>query len=288
MTGIRTGTKRFAGLFLTMALCFHLHLPRSAGAEPLPVFVSILPQKYLVERIAGERVSVSVMVGPGASPSTYEPTPKQMVLLSEARIYFRIGVPFENVWIERLADVNREMTIVHTSEAVMTRELENHDGRDPHVWTSPLLTGHIARTMTDALVAAAPDHRVEFERNRARLASDLALLDAEIREILGKVTRRKFMVFHPSWGYFADSYGLEQVAIEEHGSEPTANRLAALIENAEGEGIRVIFVQKHFSRRNAEAVAREIGAKVIVVDPLAEDYIANLRSLAALFAEAMR
>jgi zinc transport system substrate-binding protein len=228
------------------------------------------------------------MVGPGASPATYEPTPKQMALLSEARIYFRIGVPFEKIWIERLADVNRKMEIVHTSEAVMTRELENHAGRDPHVWTSPLLTGHIARTMTDALVAALPDHRPEFERNYARLASDLARLDAEIREIFGKVKRRKFMVFHPSWGYFADSYGLEQVAIEEHGSEPAASRLAALIDDAEREEIRVIFVQKHFSRRNAEAVAKEIGAKVVAVDPLAEDYIANLRSLAALFAEAMQ
>jgi zinc transport system substrate-binding protein len=271
-----------------MALCSHLHLPSSAGAEPLTVFVSILPQKYLVERIAGESVRVSVMVGPGASPATYEPTPKQMALLSEARIYFRIGVPFENVWIERLADVNREMEIVHTSEAVMTRDLENHTGRDPHVWTSPLLTGHIARTMADALVAALPDQRPEFEENYARLASDLARLDAEIREIFSQVTGRKFMVFHPSWGYFADSYGLEQVAIEEHGSEPAASRLADLIDNAVGEGIRVIFVQKHFSRRNAETVAREIGAKIVVVDPLAEDYISNLRSLATLFAEAMR
>jgi zinc transport system substrate-binding protein len=288
MTRVKTVTKRAAGLFLTVVLCFHLHLPRSAGAEPLPVFVSILPQKYLVERIAGERVSVSVMVGPGASPATYEPTPRQMVLLSEARIYFRIGVPFENIWIARLADVNREMEIVHTSEAVMTRDFENHADRDPHVWTSPLLTGHIARTMTDALVASLPDHRSEFERNYVRLASDLARLDAEIREIFGKVTQRKFMVFHPSWGYFADSYGLEQVAIEEHGSEPTASSLAALIESAEREGIRVIFVQKHFSRRNAEAVAKAIGAKVIAVDPLAEDYIANLRSLAALFAEALQ
>ena len=288
MTRVRTGTRRFAGLFLTVALCFHLPLPRSAEAAPLPVFVSILPQKYLVERIAGESVNVSVMVGPGASPATYEPTPRQMALLSEARIYFRIGVPFEKIWIERLADINRKMTIVHASEAVMTRDLENHVGRDPHVWTSPLLTGHIARTMTDALIAAAPEHRSEFERNYARLASDLARLDVEIREIFGPVKRRKFMVFHPSWGYFADSYGLEQVAIEEHGSEPTASRLAALIDNARRDGIRVIFVQKHFSRRNAEAVAGEIGAEVITVDPLAEDYIANLRSLATLFAEAMQ
>jgi zinc transport system substrate-binding protein len=288
MTGVGRGARRFAGLFLTVALCLHLPLPPAAGAEPMPVFVSILPQKYLVERIAGERVNVSVMVGPGASPATYEPTPRQMALFSEASIYFRIGVPFEKIWIERLADVNREITIVHTSESVMTRELENHVGRDPHVWTSPLLTGHIARTMTDALIAAAPEHRSEFEQNYARLASDLARLDAGIREIFGHVKQRKFMVFHPSWGYFADSYGLEQVAIEENGREPTASRLAALIDDARRDGIRVIFVQKHFSRRNAEAVAGEIGAEVITVDPLAEDYITNLQSLAALFAEAMQ
>ena len=288
MTLVPGSKRRVGGLFLAMLLSSHFHLPLSAGAEPLPVFVSILPQKYLAERIAGDHVRVSVMVGPGASPATYEPTPRQMALLSEATIYFQIGVPFEKVWIERLADVNREMKVVHTSEAVMTRDLENHAGRDPHVWTSPLLAGHIARTMTDALVASLPGRRSELEQNYARLASDLALLDAEIRRIFGTVKGRKFIVFHPSWGYFADSYGLEQIAIEEHGSEPAASRLAALIEEAEREEIRTIFVQKHFSRRNAEAVAKAIGAEVVAVDPLAEDYIANLRSVAALIAEAMQ
>jgi zinc transport system substrate-binding protein len=142
--------------------------------------------------------------------------------------------------------------------------------------------------MKDALVAADPEHRAEFESGFNRLAADLQDLDREIRDILSGLERRKFMVFHPSWSYFADTYDLEQVAIERGGSEPGARWLAELIDMARREGIRVIFVQEQFSRRNAEAVARAVGGRVVPVDPLAENYFDNLRSTAEQFAEAMR
>jgi zinc transport system substrate-binding protein len=254
----------------------------------MQVFVSVLPQKYFAERIGGARTSVSVMVGPGRSPATYEPSPKQMVLLEDALLYFRVGVPFEQVWMDRIAEANPEMVIVNTGEQISSRRHSEGAGNDPHIWTSPLLADHIARTMKDALSAADPDHRLEYERNYSRLAADLGQLDADIRVTLASLERRKFLVFHPSWGHFADSYGLEQIAIERGGHEPGAKRLAEVIDIARREKIRVIFVQEQFSRRNARAVAGEVGAELVVVDPLAEDYIANLRAVSALFAEAMR
>jgi len=270
---------------MTLAL---LLFTAPALAEGLPVFVSVLPQKYLAERVAGERVAVSVMVGPGQSPATYEPTPRQMARLAAARIYFRIGVPFEGVWVDRLAAANPSMKIIDTGQGIGAGGQDGRADEDPHVWTSPLTALHIARTMKDALAAADPEHRAEFESGFNRLAADLQGLDREIRELLGGLEKRKFMVFHPSWGHFADAYGLEQVAIERGGREPGARRLADLIDMARREGIRVIFVQEQFSRRNAEAVARAVGGRVVPVDPLAEDYIDNLRSTAEQFAEAMR
>jgi zinc transport system substrate-binding protein len=274
-------------LALTMTLALFL-LTAPSLAEGLPVFVSVLPQKYLAERVAGERVAVSVMVGPGQSPATYEPTPRQMARLAAARIYFRIGVPFEGVWADRLAAANPSMKIIDTGQGIGAGGQDGRDDKDPHLWTSPLTALQIARTMKDALVAADPEHRTEFESGFNRLAADLQGLDREIRELLGGLEKRKFMVFHPSWGHFADAYGLEQVAIERGGREPGARWLADLIDMARREGIRVIFVQEQFSRRNAEAVARAVAGRVVSVDPLAEDYIDNLRLTAEQFAEAMR
>jgi zinc transport system substrate-binding protein len=279
--------KRYGITALVLAAALSLSSSPSA-AETMQVFVSVLPQKYFAERVGGERVSVSVMVGPGQSPATYEPTPKQMVLLDDALLYFRIGVPFERVWVDRIAEANPGMKVVDTGEQVTARRPDDREKIDPHIWTSPLLADHIARTMKDAFAAADPGHRAEFERNYRLLAADLRQLDTDIRTLLGALERRSFMVFHPSWGYFADTYGLEQIAIEKYGTEPGARHLAEVIETARSENLRVIFVQEQFSRRNAEAVAKETGAKIVVVDPLAEDYIANLMSVAALFAEAMQ
>ncbi len=271
-----------------------LSSPAAAG-EKIPVFVSIPPQRFLAERIAGERASISVMVDPGRSPATYEPTPKQMSLLSDARIYFSIGVPFEEVWIDRIAEANPGMKVVDTAGGIATRIAENHvheggegGGRDPHIWTNPRLALQVARVIADAFIAADEEHRVEYESNLNRLSADLARLDGEIREILGNVTNRKFLVFHPSWGYFADAYGLEQIAIESGGGEPGARHLSELLERAEKEGLKTVFVQKQFSPRTAGVIADALGGKVVAVDPLAEDYVNNLREAAALFAESMR
>jgi zinc transport system substrate-binding protein len=280
------------------------------AAEPLSVFVSVLPQKYFVERVGGERVRVTVMVGPGQSPATYEPKPKQMTTLAHAQLYFRIGVPFENVWMDRIAAANPNMMVVDLGEGVRLRAMATHGhsrkprgehehatvhrmrvpapGRyDPHVWTAPLLVKVMVRRIADALNELDPSHWAYYEANQARFSADLDRLDEDIRRVLADKRSRRFMVFHPSWGYFADAYDLQQIPIEILGKEPGAKRLAQIIDEANKADVRIIFVQQQFRRRDAQTVARAIGGKVIAVDPLAENYIDNLRLVAETFAEAM-
>lgn len=284
----------------------------TAFAEGLPVFVSIQPQKYFVERVAGELASVEVMVSPGASPATYEPRPRQMAALSEAKIYFAVGAPFESVWLPRFAEASPNMALVHTEARIqkmsMARHVhhdEEHVGEehehaeehghehhgeilDPHVWVSPPLVRLQAEAIRDALVAADPANAAAYQANFAAFAKDIDALDAELLDVFAKVEGRRFMVFHPAWGYFAQAYGLEQVPIEVQGGEPSPRELAQLSEFAQEHKVGVVFVQPQFSKKSAEAVAKSVGAEIAIMDPLAEDWPANLRRAAEAFRHALR
>ena len=276
--------------------------PCSAKADegvPLSLFVSILPQKYITERIGGAHVRVHVMVPPGASPATYEPTPRQMVLLAGVRLYYRIGVPFEHAWMERIVGVNGSMRILDGRDGISMRRMgaaddedqghehgHGHGGPDPHIWLSPLRMRAMGARLNEVLQGLDPAHREDYQRNFEALSAELEALDTELRGILGNKRGRSFMVFHPSWGYFADDYGLHQVAIEREGKEPGGRTLARLIEGASRRGVATVFVERQFSQERARALARAIGARVVVLDPLAEDYIANMRAVAHAVAEA--
>jgi len=265
----------------------------SESTGPLNVTVSIVPQKYFVERVGGEHVAVSVMVGPGANPATYEPKPEQLTALSRAAAYFSIGVPFENVWLNRIAAVNSDMLMVDTIRGIermpMATYRQQDGGRnpDPHVWLSPELVKVQARNIYEALVQLDPAHRDAYEANLDSFVADIDALEADISRALEGVETRKFMVFHPAWGYFARDFGLEQVPVEVGGQEPSAAELAELIAVAREEGIRVIFAQPEFSTRDAETIAGEIGGEVLLVSPLAPDWLDNLRRVSRTFAEAL-
>jgi zinc transport system substrate-binding protein len=271
--------------------------PAAAARPPRPeVFVSILPQKDFVERIAGGRAQVSVLVSPGQSPATYEPTPRQIARLASARAYFAIGVPFEAAWLARIKAANPGLMVVETAAGIPRRAIDRADDEgapaergleDPHVWTSPANVKVMARSIREALARLDPGHAEEFARNEAAFRAELDALDAEIRGLLSAARGRAFLVFHPSWGYFADAYGLRQIPIESEGKEPGPRTLAAVIERARRLGIRVVFVQEQFSRKTAEVIARQIGGRVVAVDPLAEDYVPNLRRVAASIAKAL-
>jgi len=249
------------------------------------VFVSILPQKYFIDRIGGEHVNVSVMVGTGQNPATYEPSPKQMALLSKAELYFRIGVPFEGIWIDVIKELNINLNIIECCTELRSIALEEHahgnhnEGKnvaDPHVWTSPDNAKYIAFKIKKALIDILPDHKAELEDNYSKLILELSKLDQDIRLRLAYLDNRYIVVSHPSWGYYADAYNLIQLPIELDGKEVYAKSLTKLIEFSRSKKINRVFVQKQFNKSSAEILAKEIDAQVIELDPLAEDYIANL------------
>jgi len=260
---------------------------------------------------------VRVTVQPGYDPHTYDPTPQQIGALATAALYVRTGVPFENAWMDRIRSANREMQILdartglgfddtiahdHTDHAEPETRQERHSQghnlphaenrleheADPHVWTSPLLAKHMISNIRNKLSELDPTHSVDYARNHSAFSEELDALDRDIRAQLDPLQNRKFMVFHPAWGYFASTYNLTQVPIERQGKEPGARALAALIEQARAERIRVVFVQPQFDKRLARRVAEEIGGGVIAVDPLAPNYVDNLRQVAQQFARAMQ
>lgn len=299
--------------YTALTVCLLLLLPAAEGkAEPVPVFVSILPQKYFLEKIGGIHVDVSVMVLPGANYHTYEPKPTQMVALSKARLYFAIGAPFEDAWLRKFASANPAMRIVHTDEGIEripmevhhhhdqveapkgkqpkkeSAKEEHHGAEDPHVWLSPPNVKIMARNIASALSEADPAHRTQYDENGRRFIQEIDQLDAELKGIFADRKGLQFMVFHPAWGYFAKAYGLKQVPVEIEGKEPKPAQLKRLIEEARRDGIKVIFVQPQFSARSAETIAKAIDGQVVFADPLHPDWAKNLREQAARFKAALK
>ncbi len=270
----------------------------SDATEKLSVFVSIVPQKYFVQQIGKERVDIQVMVKPGASPHIYEPKPRQMMDIANAKLYFAIGVQFENAWLKKITAASPNMKVIHTDHGIdkiaMTshpnddeehddEEHHDHAGLDPHIWTSPELVKVQAGTILKALQKADPSHKKEYEQNFNRFATQIDALDQTLKQTFSGKTGLQFMVFHPAWGYFANTYGLKQVPIEIEGKDSKPAQLKELIEHAKKEGIKVIFVQPQFSTQSANVVAREIGGEIAFADPLAENWMANLRMIADKF-----
>jgi zinc transport system substrate-binding protein len=264
-----------------------------ADAE-LRVFVSIAPEADFVERIAGSGVAVNVLVGPGQNHHTFEPTPKQMADMAGANVYFSIGLPFEKRLLEKIRSANPSLKCVDVSSGVAFRVMEEseesaeahgggeheHGAVDPHCWLSPGNAKIIAMNICAAFKDVAPERAPEFERGLVVLLRALDDCDARVRAALAPYKGRSFYVYHPAFGYFADAYGLRQIPVELEGKEPTAKQLADLIERAKKEKVRMIFVQRQFPSKAAEAIAKEVGGAVVPLDPLARDYIANYESMA--------
>jgi zinc transport system substrate-binding protein len=275
----------------TTACC--ANQPGSAGDGKLGVVVSIAPQEYFVERIGGDHVSVSVMVEPGADPHTYEPKPEQMRALSRSVAYFSIGVEFEAAWLDKFAAANPGLRIVDTIANVERMPMEvGEEGHaegepDPHVWLSPELVKVQSRTIYEALAELAPAHEAEYKANLDAFIADVDALEADIKQTLSGLKSNKFMVFHPAWGYFARDFGLEQIPVEVGGQEPSAQELAHLIEEAREEDIRVVFAQPELSTQDAETIAGEIDGEVLLVDPLASNWLENMHAVAQTFADVL-
>jgi zinc transport system substrate-binding protein len=253
----------------------------SADVRPL-VAVSVVPQKYVVDRIAGELVRVAVMIPPGASTATHEPSIAQLKALDEAVLYLKVGhpsFPFERAWLDAMLAEHPDLPVLDGSEG-----LESRSG-DPHVWVAPRHVEQMAIRLEGALGEILPQHRRALTANLAEFRATIDALDTQIRDALAGREGGRFLVFHPAWGYFAAAYGLEQVSIEHEHKEPDPHELAELIELAREQNIGVVFVQPQFDASSAEMLAREIGARVEPLDPLAYDWEANLRRVTAILAE---
>jgi len=285
------------------------------GTENPPVrgliaYVSILPEAQFVERVGGTRVSVQVLVQPGQSPHSFEPTPRQMAALTEADLYFRIGVEFENTLIPRIESAMPTLPVVDLRQGIRMREIEPDEGGpdaehrqepsesskeshaagglDPHIWMDPRNVEIMAATIRDALIRLDPDGRQVYEDGYRSYTAELEALNSRIAKALAPLHGKTLFVYHPAFGYFAGAYGLEQVAVEIRGAEPSARQLAELIDTARARGVRVLFVQPQFSRLGADAVARAIGGAVVPIDALARDYLGNLEKIATAVEEALK
>jgi len=262
--------------------------------------VSILPVKTFVKTIGGDKVNVSLMVQPGNSPHTYEPKPSQMVDISKAQLYFAIDVEFEDVWLPKFKNLNPQMKVVDLAENVEKMPMQEsheegheghhhdahvHQGEDPHIWTAPSNVKIIAQNIYHALIEEDPENRDYYKRN---LDIFLASIDETHRQIMHILTSledgEKFMVFHPSWGYFAKAYNLEQIAVEVEGKEPKPKELIYLLKEAKEEKVNAIFTQPEFSDTTAKIIAKELQIPVVKVSPLAENWSENLINIAKVIA----
>ncbi|MFO7751191.1 MAG: zinc ABC transporter substrate-binding protein [Desulfobacteraceae bacterium] len=265
---------------LALGLVMMMLVTGTARAEEkTSLFVSIAPQAYLAKQIGREKVAVNVLVPPGKSPATYAPNPGQMVKLARASLFFSINVPFERALMPKLARFANGLAIVDTTKGINTRKFAS-GGADPHTWMSPLLAAKMAQTMCAALCDNTPDLTSFFKANLAALLADLNELHQRLKKELAPLKGKTILVFHPVFGYFTDLYGLEQKAVEKGGRAPRGKELAGLIKQAKKENIRVVFVQPQFDTRTAGKIAEAIDGAVVPMDPLAEDYIANLEKMA--------
>jgi len=272
----------------------------SHGVQKIGVVVTIVPQVGFVQNVGGDKVDITVMVPPGADPHTYEPTPSQMVKISEAKVYAKVGsgIEFELTWMGKIIEQNKDMIVVDCSKGIQMMEMgehnldedsgEYHRGEDPHVWLSPKNAKLIVENTCSGLIQVDPQSEAYYNRNKGEYLAKLDALDKYIQEELSGVGSRRFIVFHPAWGYFAKDYNLEQVPIEIGGKEPSAKDIANLIQKAREQNIKVIFASPEFNPRTAEVIAKEIGGRVIFIDPLAEDYIDNMHMVLKELVQAMQ
>ncbi len=271
----------------------------SSDARRVAVIVGIPPLAYLVERVGGAHVRVSVLIEPGRSPHAFEPTPRKMVGISQARLFFAAGMPFEQRLLPGISGAANSIEIIDTSAGIKRRRmapLREHAGEhdqeagspDPHIWLDPRLAKVQAGHICEALQRVDSANAEVYGANLRALSADLDALDVRLRTALTPFKGERILVFHPAYGYFTDAYGLRQLPVEIEGKSPGGKTLAALVEQAKAEQLRVMFVQPQHSSGSAAAIAEEIGAKLATLDPLSRDYMSNMETMAAAIEAALK
>lgn len=282
---------------LTLAVCLLLLISgcqsgeknqvTSEGEKPI-VAVTIVPEKTFVEAVCGDLVEVIALVPPGNSPENYEPTPQEMEKFSRSDIYFTIGVATEEANIMPNAGDVKVVSLQEAAKAVYPERLFPSGERDPHIWLSPKRVEVMVKTIAAEMSALDPENQAIYQKNAEAYIAQLQDLDQEITAVLAPVQNKKIVVYHPAFGYLADDYGLEMVALEEEGKEATAQQLQKIIDLAKAENIKVIFYQEEIDSSQSQAFADELGGKTIQLAPLAANYIENFQNMAKTMAEVMK
>jgi zinc transport system substrate-binding protein len=271
-------------LLLSLILVISGCVSQDGGREVRAV-ATIAPLKEFVERVGGDRVKVSAIVPPGGDPHTFAASPSQMRGVADADIYIKNGAGLES-WMERIIQVNQRMLVVDSSRGV---ELIG-DGQnvDPHIWLSPRSASIQVNNICEGLTEVDPAGRDYYAKNRDDYLRSLSALDGELGSLLAEAKKKRFLVLHPAWSYLARDYGLEQVAIEAEEKEPGPRYLREVVDLARASNITRVFVEPQFNPKMAEVIAREIGGMVVAIDPLAEDYVENMRHVGGAIAESLR
>jgi len=269
--------------FLGAAAILSFAVPRVA--------VSIVPQQTFVNMVAGDDVDVLVLIPPGYSPENYAPRPKDLVALDGASLYFTIAVPAETSGIlPRVQRLFPELEIVplwqRVDEKIPPREFSPGQ-RDPHIWLSIPRVQYMLDSIAQELGELVPAKAQAFRENAHKAKQGLDQLDQQIRAMLQPVQNKAFLVFHPSFGYFAQEYGLTMIAIQQEGKDATPKKMAQIIDEARSLGIQVVFYQAEIDSRQSEAIATELGGTTVQLDPLAPDFVENLRTMAQTFVQVL-
>ncbi|HNX43205.1 MAG TPA: zinc ABC transporter substrate-binding protein [Bacteroidales bacterium] len=267
--------------------------PHKTVRQEASVVVSILPQKYLVDRISGGKLECGVMIPPGGNHETFEPSPRDMEKVSKAGIYFTIGaLDFEKAWVERVKAVNPGLEIVNTGSGITMIEGHSHEGHascavDPHIWLSPDAVRIQARSICEALCRYDSSSKTLYERNLDSFLHEADSADRYITSLFEPHQGKSILIYHPALAYFAREYGLNQLSIEHEGKDPSPVHMREIIDLAEARRISVIFVSKEFDTRHAETIAKQINGRLVTFDPMAYNWTTNIMHLADLIAQSM-
>jgi zinc transport system substrate-binding protein len=287
--------KKYIFYLMLLLVIFSCGKSKKKTDEQKPVItVTIEPQKYFTEALAHGYFIVNSMVPHGSNPETYDPTPKQLVDLAKSRAYLRIGyIGFELLWMDRLSATAPHLEFFETSQKVdlifepNIIKAENHglSTVEPHLWCSVENAKIIAENTLHILISLDRQHDKIYYARYDSLLNHISQVDTIVRRLIGKPdTDKAFAIYHPSLSYFARDYGLTQIAIEQNGKEPSPSELAKIIDNCKRMHVHVVFVQPEFDRRNAEIIAKQIGARVVTVNPLNIDWDKEMIAVAQALA----
>lgn len=285
----------YIGIFMLLGILFLAGCSKSAViSDKRVIAVTVLPQETFVKKVAGDLVDVVTLVPPGASPENYQPTPKQMEDLAKASLYFTIGMPSETTnIIPGAASLNKGLEIIDLAAKVDAvyparffdaSEDEDHIGRDPHMWMSPRRAIVMVNAIAEKLSEIDPKHKDLYNSNAQAYIKELEDLDAQLTQTFAQIEQKKFIIMHPSMGYFADDYGLTMVELEQNGKVSSASHMQTVIDYARENRIKVVFYQSEFDPNQAKTLAAEIDGTTMELEVLSADYIPNMKKILEIFA----